>query len=139
MIRKQIRSCAPATIERLEGRQLMSATHLVVPALAGDVFAGTATSKGGGSAVTVTIASESKSGKITGTLVVADGDNGPLTFTFKGSVNKKHVFSLNAITTGHQTAKLTGNVSADTTTMSGKFIAHKPKHSADTGTFLLHR
>ena len=136
MNRKQNRSSV-AVIERLEGRQLMSGTHLTVPALAGDVFTGTATSSTGETSdIVVTILSESKSGKLTGTVAV---DHGNQIFTFKGTVNKKDVFSLSAIANDHQKAKLTGHVSTDTTTLTGKFVATKPKHKADKGTFVLHR
>jgi hypothetical protein len=114
--------------------------HLTVPLVAGDVFTGTATSKDGKtSAITLTISTEGKSGKLTGTLVVIEGDNNPNTFSFKGSVNKNNVFTIKGAGADKQTAVLTGKFSADTKTISGKFVAHEPKHAADSGTFLATR
>jgi hypothetical protein len=151
-------SFAPACFEPLESRRLMSAApsfamadwavksapkvHLTVPLVAGDVFTGTATSKDGSPAsLTLTISTEGKSGKLTGTFVVDDGSSssGPKTFVFKGSVNKNNVFTIKGAGADKQTAVLTGKFSADTKTISGKFVAHKPKHAADSGTFLATR
>ena len=113
--------------------------HLVVPLVAGDTFTGIATSKDGStSQITLTISKESKTGALTGTLVVID-HGGPKTFAFKGSVNKHNAFTLNATGPDKQVAKMTGMFSADTKTVSGKFVAHKPKHPADGGTFVATR
>ena len=145
-------STIPACFEALESRQFMSAApliatadwavkaapkaHLTVPLVNGDVFTGTATSKDGGATITLTISTESKSGKLTGTLVVVDGSgNGPQNFTFKGTVNKHNTFSLTCKTADKQTAILTGSFSADTKSISGRYVAHKPKHAANHGTF----
>ena len=135
MIRKQTRSFALPLVEGLESRQLMSATHLSIPALAGDVFTGTANGKDGTTPVIITIASESKSGKVTGTLVVND-NGGANTFIFKGTINKKHVFSLTAIS-GKEKATLKGIVSADDNTLTGKYVSTKPHHAASKGTFVV--
>jgi hypothetical protein len=151
-------SSTPACFEPLESRRLMSAApsiamadwaqrsapkvHLTVPLVNGDVFTGVATSKDGSTSnVTLTITTEGKSGKLSGTLVVNDGGNskGPKTLTFKGSVDKHNVFTLKATGADKQTAVLTGTFSADAKTVSGKFVAHKPKHPADSGTFVATR
>jgi hypothetical protein len=133
MIRKQTRSLP--LVEGLESRQLMSATHLSIPPLAGDVFTGTASGKDGTTPVTITIASESKSGKVTGTLVV-DDNGGANTFIFKGTVTKKHGFSLVAIN-GKEKATLKGLISADDNTLTGKYVSTKPHHAASKGTFVV--
>ncbi|MDB5302313.1 MAG: hypothetical protein JWO87_3976 [Phycisphaerales bacterium] len=152
-------SSAPACFEALESRRLMSVApasaamadwaakaatkvHLTVPLVNGDVFTGVATSKDGSPAsLTLTITAEGKTGKLTGILVIDDGagSSGPKTFAFTGSVNKHNVFTIKATGPDKQTAVLTGTFSADTKTVSGKFVAHKPKHPADSGTFVASR
>jgi hypothetical protein len=150
------RSSSPVCFESLESRRLMSAVpasvamadwaekaaakvHLTVPHVSGAVFTGVALSGGGSSNITLTIVTEGKTGKLTGTLIVNDGGNGngktPTTFAIKGSVNVHGVFTFTAAAAGHQTAKLTGSLSADGKTVSGNFSAHKPKHPTDSGTF----
>src|SRR5690349_18074302 len=98
--------------EALESRRLMSASamalamadhaemaskvHLTVPQISGAVFHGTATSKDGAVPITFTVITEAKTGKLTGTLLVAHGgDNGAdLVFAVKGSINVHGVFTL---------------------------------------------
>jgi hypothetical protein len=151
-------SSAPACFESLESRRLMSVVpvsvamadmmgkaapkvHLVVPLVAGDTFTGIATSKDGStSQITLTITKESKTGALTGTLVVMSHDNSTShTFAVKGSVNKHNAFTLNATGPDKQVAKLTGTFSTDTKTVSGNFVSHKPKHTGDSGTFVATR
>src|SRR5438270_11824546 len=93
-------SCNCAFVETLESRRLLSASpgmdvsapaphvstthaHPTVPTLTGAAFTGTATSSkatDGGATLTVTFATEGKSGKLTGTFQVTSND-GTHTFT----------------------------------------------------------
>ena len=102
MLQKQSQySPIPACFEQLESRQLMSA---VVPALTGAAFTGVATSADASTSdITLTIASETKSGHVVGTLVVQDhGGDGEIDFIVKGSVNPQSCkFNLTCIAAGH--------------------------------------
>ncbi|HEX4792254.1 MAG TPA: hypothetical protein VH370_00595 [Humisphaera sp.] len=136
MLKKQSRySSVPARFEQLESRQLMSA---VVPSLTGAPFTGAATSTGNdNSDIVLTIASETKSGHVVGTLVVHDHGGGEIDFIVKGSVNHKGKFNLTCTAAGHAVAKLTGTDANDT--LTGKYVAHQPHKHADTGTFVMSR
>jgi hypothetical protein len=137
MLQKQSRSSSiPACFEKLESRRLMSA---VVPTLTGAAFAGFATSAGNSNSdITLTIASETKSGHVVGTLVVHDhGGSGEIDFIVKGSVNHKGKFSLTCVAAGHVGAKLTGTDANNT--LTGNYVAHQPHKHADHGTFVISR
>ena len=136
MLQKRSRcSSVPARFEQLESRRLMSA---VVPTLTGAPFTGTATSTDASvSDITLTIASETKSGHVVGTLVVHDHGGGEIDFVVKGSVNHKGTFNLSCTAAGRVDAKLTG---ADTNdTLTGRYISHQPHKHADQGTFVMSR
>jgi hypothetical protein len=115
--------------------------HPTIPQIGGATFSGTASSKDGSTSnVSMTITSESKSGKLVGFLVLSkDGGSGPKTITLKGSVNVHGAFVFTGLGADHQTVKLTGVVSADAKQVTGKFLSHKPKHQSDSGTFVLSR
>ena len=137
MLRQNSRAFAPAHVEALESRRLLSAS---VAVLTGSSFTGTATSSHGDqpSQLQLTVATESKSGALTGTLLVGVGSSNEQTFSFKGSVNHAGNFVLHAITTG-QKAVLTGHANATVTALLGHFVATKPHHPAHSGSFSLGR
>ena len=137
MLRKQSRAFAPAHVEALESRRLLSVS---VPTLTGTSFTGTATNNHGDqpSQLEITVTHESKSGGLSGTLLVDVGGSNEKTFSFKGSVNHAGNFVLHATTTG-QKAVLNGHANAAATTLSGHFVATKPHHPANTGSFSLSR
>lgn len=119
----------------------VSATHAkpTVPTLTGAAFTGTATSANssdGSTPLTVTFATEGKSGKVTGTFQV-DDHNGTNTFNFTGNVNVKGKLTLHAKGSTGEVANLTGTVSADGKTITGKFVSTRPHHKADHGTFTI--
>jgi hypothetical protein len=114
---------------------MMSVT---VPTLTGAAFTGTASgADSSNAALTLTIASESKSGHVVGTLVVRDHSGGEIDFIVKGAVNHKGKFNLTCTAAGHVGAKLTGTDTNDT--LTGKYVATQPHKHADHGTFVMSR
>jgi hypothetical protein len=147
-------------VEMLESRRLLSATATVAPAaamygggsgggavtaaattvpmLTGSAYTGTSTaSDGTTSDITISVSTESKSGKLAGTITAITGST-TTTYTFSGSVNKKGTFTLKGNGGGHKTLSVKGAVSADTNTLTGTFKA-AGKHNSSHGTFTASR
>ena len=137
MLRQHSRAFAPAHVEAIESRRLLSAS---VPLLTGSSFTGTATNNNGDqpSELQLTFATETKRGALTGTLLVDVGGSNEKTFSFRGSANHAGNFIIHATTTG-QKAVLNGHADATVTTLLGHFVAIKPHHPANTGSFSLAR
>jgi hypothetical protein len=139
-----------AYVEMLESRRLLSAapvslmaamspapaavhTHPTAPNIVG-TFNGTyAASNGQTGQVIITIASEGKTGKIGGTLtIIGTGSLG-----ISGTISVKGKFSLHG-SAHHFAITITGSVSSDTNTLSGKF-GTTAKHGSSHGTFSVSR
>jgi len=116
------RHSVPACVQTLESRCLLSAA---VPTLTGTPFTGTI-GAGNTADITITVAQESRSGRISGT--VTEVSNGSVSVrSFNGAVNshgklvlhiKQKVVSIRPHFVIHPQT-LTGTVSADGNTMSG--------------------
>ena len=135
-----------AQIEMLESRCLLSAApvsvtaltaathaavhhHPTVPNIVGTYSGNYSSTKGQSGGVTIALASEGTTGKLAGTLTVA----GYGTVNIKGTVNVKGKFSLHGSGL-HLSLTLSGSVSTDGSTLSGKFNAGA-KHGSAHGAF----
>ena len=146
MIVNSTRAC----IEILESRRLLSAvpasyapaalvegaaathTHPTIRSVVG-TFVGTFSTTAGPGTLTLTISSQSKSGKFIGTEVAALSGSPADTFSVKGSINVKGKFTVHG-SAGHHSFSATGSLSADGKTIAGKFV-FTTRHGSSRGTF----
>jgi hypothetical protein len=131
-------------IETLESRQLLSAApvlhhaakvHPTPPAILDFSFTGTVTAKSGDTATaSLHINSETKAGGLKASLIV---DRGPAsgTFVLKGTVNPKSKITVHG-RLGKIGVTITGTISSDLSTLTGKYAATGIKIDK-TGTVLL--
>ena len=125
--------CSSACVEALESRRLLSAAP--IPVLTGAPFVGAAvdTTHGMTESLTISIATERKSGAVSGDFVVSAGGQSQ-TYTFTGSVNRRGAIVFHARSGSHKTATVRGTTNAAGTTLAGTFVS-SGKHNSSRGTF----
>jgi len=145
---KQIQRRSAGLIESLESRTFLSATpaayvapvgfiaatkvKATIPSIASRTYTGTVTSKAGNSAtLSISFSSESKGGALHASLTV-DGAIAP---RITGSINAHNKLALHG-KLGKVSVVLTAVLSADTSTITGKYVAIGAKTNVH-GTFTL--